>query len=38
MNLGGWIFMLASLSFVIGLLTWCLWHVLANHGPADDCD
>lgn len=30
MTIGGWIFLIASLSFVWGLMIWCFYKVLAK--------
>lgn len=42
MTTGGWIFMIASIGFVVGLITFCFAKVLAQpsatehmHGPLD---
>ncbi|MCB0358611.1 MAG: hypothetical protein KDD44_03220 [Bdellovibrionales bacterium] len=35
MTIAGWIFMIGSLSFVIGLLTFCYWNVLRTPSSAD---
>lgn len=32
MTTGGWIIMLASVSFVTGLLIWCVYRVLTTPG------
>ncbi len=32
MTIGGWINLLLSVGFVVGLLGWCLWRLLS--GPA----
>jgi len=29
MTAGGWVFMLCSVSFVVGLAFWCFWRVLS---------
>ncbi|MBI5762200.1 MAG: hypothetical protein HZA51_01610 [Planctomycetes bacterium] len=34
MTLGGWIFMLSSVGFVLWLLTWCFYKVLTHPGAA----
>lgn len=34
MTLGGWLFMLSSLAFVVALAAWCYWKVLT--APPDD--
>lgn len=30
MNPVGWLFMITSLTFVVGLWTWCMWKVLTR--------
>ncbi len=35
MTLGGWINLFLSLGFVLGLLGWCLWRLLAAGGTPD---
>jgi hypothetical protein len=35
MNIGGWIFMVASLSFVVGLLAWCFRRVFTEPAQSD---
>ena len=41
MTLAGWILMISSLSFVVGLTTYCFWRVLRSpderrlHAPLD---
>jgi hypothetical protein len=31
LNTTGWILMIASLTFVVGLTAWCYWRVLRTH-------
>ncbi len=33
MTAGGWIFMLGSIAFVVGLLCFCYYRVLTHPGP-----
>jgi hypothetical protein len=33
MNAGGWIFLIASLSFVWGLTLWCYYRILSSPEP-----
>ena len=35
MTTAAWIFMLSSVSFVVGLMIWCFWRVLKGHGKQD---
>jgi hypothetical protein len=32
MTVGGWILMIGSLAFVVGLAGWCYWRVLSGTG------
>jgi hypothetical protein len=32
---GGWITMILSVGFVVGLLTWCVWKVISTPGAAE---
>jgi hypothetical protein len=38
MTIGGWIFMLTSLTFVIGLAAWCFHRVFRPPQDSDDSD
>lgn len=35
MTLGGWIIMFASVGFVVGLLSWCIYKVLTTPGSTE---
>ena len=35
MTLGGWILMIGSLGFVVGLVAWCYYKVLTYEEPED---
>ena len=35
MTIGGWIFMIASLGFVVGLTVWCFYKVMTYEEPKD---
>ena len=35
MTLGGWVFMILSLTFVVGLTIWCFWKVLSYDDSED---
>lgn len=32
---GGWVTMILSVGFVVGLLGWCVWKVISTPGSAD---
>jgi len=34
METGGWIFMLSSIGFVVGLVSYCFWRVLSQPAAA----
>jgi heme/copper-type cytochrome/quinol oxidase subunit 2 len=35
MTAGGWVIMILSVGFVVGLLTWCVWKVISTPGAAE---
>ena len=35
MTLEGWVFMICSITFVVGLTGWCYWRVLTHPVSAD---